>query len=785
MYRHILNSIVESEAIYLECLSVSLQYMKAMKPKQFPKMGTKEKLPAPTKLEGNEKKVTLSTTQPVIPKEDFDVIFFKVPELHEFHHHFHESLKRQVDRWDASRDERLGHHFKMLAQQTKVYAQFLGNYPAALAALHRCTQLYPQFADLTGSIKLRTLKGQQQGQSLSLEDLLHKPVARVQKNCLSLQDLIKYTPADHPDRATLTESLHMIQTFLNEYNVEHRGELYPHQERQQRHLVKNSFTVELAEGTRKLRHLFLFNDVLVCAKYKASGKGEKFTFQLKWYIPLCEVLIVEEPSSEPKETKPANLVMLKTAASSLRDSIVQAEREDEWRGRGRGLNSRVEKQRKALAELEAQLVLASPHLLFQVAQEVASKAGKTYSVFLSSEYERAQWVEALKVLQEKLPPNTSQAHTMSMVELQGWVTSCRKFLKTNMGSFLMRSTRDEPLLIGDLHLSVGSLGGLTRPTACFVVVEVDSYGHYFRKAKTRMITDSMEPAWNDEFIIELEGSENLRLLVYEETASGLHLRGRAVLELSRAWLGPHYAEQRVAMADVVLSCKMKFAAFEETIRRVPTSKPAGLFKTPITQTTKKEKRAVPFIITSAVREVERRGIAEVGIYRVNGSAVDMGRLKRAYESNPYEAEQLLKECDIHAVAGILKQYLRDLPECIFTSEAYPKLFEAYAIQDEAQRSRTYLHLFSQLPQNPSQACIVFLIEHLVRVASLDGQNKMSLHNLATVFGPTMLHAGPGRGNPAELLANSTSDVMAQSGILHYFLARRARGEPIQILERSI
>jgi breakpoint cluster region protein len=126
-------------------------------------------------------KVTLSTTQPVIPKEDFDVIFFKVPELHEFHHHFHESLKRQVDRWDASRDERLGHHFKMLAQQTKVYAQFLGNYPAALAALHRCTQLYPQFADLTGSIKLRTLKGQTQGQSLSLEDLLHKPVARVQE----------------------------------------------------------------------------------------------------------------------------------------------------------------------------------------------------------------------------------------------------------------------------------------------------------------------------------------------------------------------------------------------------------------------------------------------------------------------------------------------------------------------------------------------------------------------------------------------------------------------------
>ena len=44
-----------------------------------------------------------------------------------------------------------------------------------------------------------------------------------------------------------------------------------------------------------------------------------------------QVLIVEEPSSEPRETKPANLVALKTAASSLRDTIMQAEREEEHR----------------------------------------------------------------------------------------------------------------------------------------------------------------------------------------------------------------------------------------------------------------------------------------------------------------------------------------------------------------------------------------------------------------------------------------------------------------------
>ena len=80
--------------------------------------------------------------------------------------------------------------------------------------------------------------------------------------------------------------------------------------------------------------------------------------------------------------------------------------------------------------------------------------------------------------------------------------------------------------------------------------------------------------------------------------------------------------------------------------------------------------------------------AQVGIYRVNGSAVDMGRLKRAYESNPYEAEQLLKECDIHAVAGILKQYLRliHIVCTLYTSRIADKTL--YSLQGSA---RVYIH----------------------------------------------------------------------------------------------
>ena len=95
-------------------------------------------------------------------------------------------------------------------------------------------------------------------------------------------------------------------------------------------------------------------------------------------LSLIKALIVEEPSSEPRESHPANLVSLRTQASSLRDQIHRIEKEEEVKGT---LNNRrtsnqignaianlkaTEKPRKKLAEVEAQLVLASPSLVFQV-----------------------------------------------------------------------------------------------------------------------------------------------------------------------------------------------------------------------------------------------------------------------------------------------------------------------------------------------------------------------------------------------------------------------------------
>ena len=48
-----------------------------------------------------------------------------------------------------------------------------------------------------------------------------------------------------------------------------------------------------------------------------------------------------------------------------------------------------------------------------------------------------------------------------MYELQAWITACRTLIKTEMGSYLMRNSREESLFVGDLHLTIQGLQGMS------------------------------------------------------------------------------------------------------------------------------------------------------------------------------------------------------------------------------------------------------------------------------------------------------------------------------------
>lgn len=73
--------------------------------------------------------------------------------------------------------------FQIMASNIGLYGAFLHNYARATDTVRRCSAHSTQFGEITRDIRLR---GFPKGPGLSLEDLLHKPVARVQKNALVL-----------------------------------------------------------------------------------------------------------------------------------------------------------------------------------------------------------------------------------------------------------------------------------------------------------------------------------------------------------------------------------------------------------------------------------------------------------------------------------------------------------------------------------------------------------------------------------------------------------------------
>lgn len=125
-------------------------------------------------------RATLTTSQPVITEEEFQTMFFKIDELYSVHTKFLNSLKAKV----AHDGEILvGETFKELAGHINLYGAFLHNYGRAIDTVKKCGSNNQQFKEIVSKIVVNS----QNEQSLSLEDLLHKPVARVQKNALVLQ----------------------------------------------------------------------------------------------------------------------------------------------------------------------------------------------------------------------------------------------------------------------------------------------------------------------------------------------------------------------------------------------------------------------------------------------------------------------------------------------------------------------------------------------------------------------------------------------------------------------
>jgi len=57
-------------------------------------------------------KATLTTSQPVISEDEFNIMFYKIPDLHALHTNFLDGLKRRTQNWDGRLT--IGDHFRIM-----------------------------------------------------------------------------------------------------------------------------------------------------------------------------------------------------------------------------------------------------------------------------------------------------------------------------------------------------------------------------------------------------------------------------------------------------------------------------------------------------------------------------------------------------------------------------------------------------------------------------------------------------------------------------------------------
>uniref|UniRef100_A0A4W5LLP2 Rho GTPase activating protein 22 n=1 Tax=Hucho hucho TaxID=62062 RepID=A0A4W5LLP2_9TELE len=152
----------------------------------------------------------------------------------------------------------------------------------------------------------------------------------------------------------------------------------------------------------------------------------------------------------------------------------------------------------------------------------------------------------------------------------------------------------------------------------------------------------------------------------------------------------------------------------------------GIFGQSLEDTVQYEKkfghRLAPLLVEQCVDFIREQGLDEEGLFRMPGQANLVKDLQEAFDCG--DKPLFDSNTDVHTVASLLKLYLRELPEPVVPFSKYEDFLSCF------------LSLINLPPANYN--LLKYICKFLDEVQSHAIKNKMSVQNLATVFGPNIL-----------------------------------------------
>ncbi|KAH0381031.1 RhoGAP-domain-containing protein, partial [Aureobasidium melanogenum] len=160
----------------------------------------------------------------------------------------------------------------------------------------------------------------------------------------------------------------------------------------------------------------------------------------------------------------------------------------------------------------------------------------------------------------------------------------------------------------------------------------------------------------------------------------------------------------------------------------------------------RDQTAVPMIVYQCMQAVDLFGLDVEGIYRLSGTASHVQQIKALFDHDSQVVDFRNPASfyhDVNSVAGLLKQFFRELPDPLLTRRSYNSFIDAARIEDDTTRRDAVHSVINELP-DPNYATLRALVLHLNRVQEHYAKNRMSTSNLAICFAPSLMgsHTGP-------------------------------------------
>ncbi|ELU05836.1 hypothetical protein CAPTEDRAFT_167257 [Capitella teleta] len=156
---------------------------------------------------------------------------------------------------------------------------------------------------------------------------------------------------------------------------------------------------------------------------------------------------------------------------------------------------------------------------------------------------------------------------------------------------------------------------------------------------------------------------------------------------------------------------------------------------------------VPLLLSKLVSFLIKTGVPEEGILRVPGAVARIKSLRQEIEERFNSGRFSWEDVRPHDAAGLLKQFLRDLPVPLLTFQYIEAFIAVQKIPDSRQQLQA-LNLLVLLLPDVHRNTLQLLLQFLKRICDCK-ENKMTLNNVAMIMAPNLFLVQSRKSQPLK------------------------------------